>query len=274
MFKIQNLSAKYGNKTVFSNIDFELPEHSLTALCGINGCGKSTLLSLMAGIKPDGLSTDGSILLSDADSPSQPLKIISNDLRAQSAKIISKNISLLVQNETHAWDISVRDFIFDGRFTHHTWLDGVFGSHNTLQNDNEILEKAVSALKLQNLLQRLVSTLSGGELQRVRIARSLVQQTKYLFLDEPLNALDINHQKELIDLLKELCTQGKTVCLSIHDINLACLTADTILMMKKDRSGCIFGSVSQLINNDVLPQIFGSSFQIFSHPITGTPQIW
>lgn len=260
MFEAKNLSAawknKNGNSQVFSNINFTLPESQITALCGVNGSGKSTLLSIMAGIIPGTLQVDGSVVLGG------------RDILTQSAKEKAKQLSYLVQNETNAWEITGRKLVENGRFAHQKWYE------NQTAEDSKIVDEALAALELTALQNRQISNLSGGELQRFRIARSLAQQTSYIFLDEPLAGLDLNFQKELMQLLKELCHQGKTICLSIHDINLATQFADNIIFLKKDRSGIFQGIPKDIINLETIKEVYGTEFEIYTHPITKAIQVW
>lgn len=260
MFEVRNLSAKWKNKSlnskVFSNVSFMLPENSLTALCGINGSGKSTLLSVMAGINPTGLIFSGDVILDELN------------LQTISVKERAKKISMLVQNETNVWEISARKLVENGRFVHQRWYE------TQSDEDNKIVDEVIKSLGLWDLQYRPISNLSGGELQRFRIARALVQETSYIFLDEPLAGLDLNYQKELINLLKQLCRKGKTICLSIHDINLASISADNLILMKKDRSGIFQGKPDQMLNNEILLEVFGCNFEIFTHPVSGAKQIW
>jgi len=256
MLEINNLSAAYVNKNIFSNLTFTLPENKVIALCGMNGSGKSTLLSLMAGIVPLNLNKSGEVFVNGSS-------VFKN-----SPKQNAEKISLLVQNEFNIWDITVEQLVSDGRFIHKKWFS------NTELKDKEIVENAISSLGLTELKKRNIKSLSGGEFQRARIARSLVQETPYIFLDEPLQALDINHQKELMELLKLLSSKGKTICLSIHDINIASIYADTIIMLKKNHSGFVMGTPDQLMKEDILDQTFGSGFKIYTHPVTGAKQIF
>ncbi len=260
MFEVKNLSAawknKKGNSTVFSNISFTLPEGQITALCGVNGSGKSTLLSIMAGIIPGTLQVDGRVMLGG------------REILTQSAKEKAKQLSFLVQNETNAWEITARKLVENGRYAHQKWYE------NQTAEDSKIVDEVLEALDLTQMQNRPISKLSGGELQRFRIARSLAQQTPYIFLDEPLAGLDLNFQKELLQLLKELCQQGKTICISIHNINLATTYADNIIFLKKDRSGIILGTPAQTITPENIEEIYGKGFEIYTHPITGAIQVW
>lgn len=265
MINIQNLSASFQNTPVFSNLNFSLPENSITALCGINGSGKSTLLSLMAGIIPDSLCTQGNIFIDGQD-----ILLQKHGKNTPCTKNAGK-ISFLEQNEKNFWDITVRELVSDGRFIHRKWHQHFLPLNKT---DSFFIEQALSFLSLQKMQDRRISTLSGGEFQRVRIARSLAQQTKYIFLDEPLTALDITFQKELLNILKQLCTQGKTICLSIHDLNFASNYADSLLMLRQDGNGIFSGTPDELLQKHILSQVYGTDFSIFLHPVTQKKQIW
>ena len=142
------------------------------------------------------------------------------------------------------------------------------------QADDKRAELNEVQSQMQKMQDRRISTLSGGEFQRVRIARSLAQQTKYIFLDEPLTALDITFQKELLNILKQLCTQGKTICLSIHDLNFASNYADSLLMLRQDGNGIFSGTPDELLQKHILSQVYGTDFSIFLHPVTQKKQIW
>lgn len=260
MFEVKNLNVNWKTKKsispVFSNVTFTLPENQLTTLCGVNGSGKSTLLSIMAGIIPETLQVDGGVLLGGVEVLNQPVKE-----RA-------KKIAFLIQNETNAWDITARKLVENGRFTYQKWYE------NQTANDIKIVDDAIKALNLTELENRPIANLSGGELQRFRIARALAQETPFIFLDEPLAGLDLNFQKELMQILKSLCNKGKTICISIHDINLASTFSDNMLLLKKDRSGIIQGTPKEILSPSTVKDVFGSGFELYNHPVTGAIQLW
>ena len=256
MFTVENLCASYNGKKVFENVSFSLEEKSITALCGLNGSGKSTLLSLMSGISNPSMSVSGKVFLDGSD------------VLRQKAKVTARRISYLVQDEHSVWNISVKNLIDGGRFVHRKWFE------ESTEEDERIISEAMEMLSLTELKDRPISTLSGGEYQRARIARSFVQQTDYIFLDEPLSSVDITYQNGLMNILRDLCGKGKTVCISIHDINLASQFADSMIFMKKDRSGIITGTASDMMTEQTLMQTYGKNFRIFNHPVTGKKQIW
>lgn len=266
-FKVENLCSWWAHsskKLVFSNVSFTLPQYSITALCGINGSGKSTLLSVMAGILPNNLHSSGDV--SFCENSIFPLK---NKEKAQI-------ISYLVQKETNIWDISVQKLVESGLYPHQKWYETSISSQ-----DESLIYSTLYTLGLQDFSNRPLSSLSGGELQRVRIARSLVQQTSFLFLDEPLAGLDLLFQKELILLLKSLTNENgnesknsKTVFLSIHDINFASLYVENLVLLKKDRSGIFSGNANEILTKQVIKEVYGEGFSFFEHPICGNKQIY
>lgn len=258
MLEIRNLSAtwKSTNAPVFSNVTFTLPEGKLTALCGVNGCGKSTILSVMAGIPAADLQTEGTVSVDST--------IILN----QKAKDRARTIAFLIQNETNVWDITGRRLVENGRYAYQKWYQ------TQTQEDKEIVDRVITELGLTELQNRPISNLSGGELQRFRIARALAQESTYILLDEPLAGLDMNHQKELMQLLEKLCAQSKTICISIHDVNLAATFADNLILMKKDRTGIFQGTPEAVINKETISQTFGDGFETYIHPVTGKIQLW
>ena len=256
MFTVENLSASYNGKKVFGDISFSLKENSITALCGMNGSGKSTLLSLMSGIVHPSLRICGGIFLDG------------KNILLQKPKDTAKKISYLVQDENPAWNVTVEKVVDCGRFAHRKWYE------LTSPGDRKIIDGAMELLSISELRDRPVSTLSGGEYQRTRIARSFAQETDYIFLDEPLASVDITHQRNLLDILRDLCRKGKTVCISIHDINLASQFSDQMILMRNDRSGIFHGPSDKMMSNDFLRPTYGKDFQIFTHPVTGKKQIW
>ncbi|MBQ5384329.1 MAG: ABC transporter ATP-binding protein [Treponema sp.] len=256
MFTVENLFASYNGKKLFSDVSFSLEKNSVTALCGLNGSGKSTLLSLMSGIVPPSLKISGKIQLDK------------ENVLAQKPKITAKKISYLVQGEHPAWNISVEDMVDGGRFVHRRWYE------ESSASDKRIIDEAMNLLSISELRHRKISTLSGGEYQRSRIARSFAQQTDYIFLDEPLSSLDVIYQTNILEILNVLAAKGKTIFISVHDINLASQFCKQMILMKRDRSGIIAGRTDDIINEDFLMQAYGKKFKIFTHPITGKKQIW
>lgn len=232
---IKDLNFSYGNKKILKNINLHIKKGKLTGILGPNGCGKSTLLKNILGALK---SESGDILF---DSISQK-EFSRNDL--------AKIISLVPQKSNLSSPLSVDDFVLMGRLPHlkSSW-SGYSKSDITIKNS--VLEN----LKLSHFKDRITLNLSGGEFQRVLLARSLTQKPKILLLDEPTSALDINHAIELLIEVKKLIKNGITGVIVLHDLNLASLFCDELVIMK---NGNIVsqGTPNEVLNESTLLEIY------------------
>lgn len=266
LVQVKELSAWYGKRQVLDNISFSMKAGDFICLSGPNGCGKSTLMSLLAGLGRHKLTTTGSILLEGCH------------LNQLKSKQRAKIISYMSQTEANLWNFTVQDVILTGRYCH-TGFTGIYS-----QQDREIAHQAANQLQLNHLLNRRIHSLSGGEFQRVRIARSFCQQPKVLLLDEPAANLDLALRHDLLQATKELALkQGTAVLMSIHDINLAAAFAKTLALLRPWNSfnenqthtpQLLLGSPQQVMTPKNLQQVYNRSFQIFTHPIHGCPAVW
>ncbi len=266
LVQVKELSAWYGKHQVLENISFSMKAGDFICLSGPNGCGKSTLMSLLAGLGRHKLTTTGSILLEGCH------------LHQLKSKQRAKIISYMSQTEANLWNFTVQDVILTGRYCH-TGFTGIYS-----QQDREIAHQAANQLQLNHLLNRKIHSLSGGEFQRVRIARSFCQQPKVLLLDEPAANLDLALRHDLLQATKELAQQqGTAVLMSIHDINLAAAFAQTLALLRPWNSfndnqtqppQLLLGSPQQVMTPENLQQVYNRNFQIFTHPIHGCPAVW
>ena len=266
LVQVKELSAWYGKHQVLENISFSMKAGDFICLSGPNGCGKSTLMSLLAGLGRHKLSTTGSIQLEGCN------------LNQLKSKQRAKIISYMSQTEANLWNFTVQDVILTGRYCH-TGFTGIYS-----QQDREIAHQAANQLQLNHLLNRRIHSLSGGEFQRVRIARSFCQQPKVLLLDEPAANLDLALRHDLLQATKELALkQGTAVLMSIHDINLASAFAKTLALLRPWNSfkenqthtpQLLLGSPQQVMTPENLQQVYNRSFQIFTHPIHRCPAVW
>ncbi|MDN5666240.1 MAG: ABC transporter ATP-binding protein, partial [Psychrobacter sp.] len=152
-----------------------------------------------------------------------------------------------------------------GRYPHQKWLQ------KPTQMDRDKVDQALKVTQTEAFADRITSTLSGGERARAWLAMCLAQDTKYLLLDEPLAALDMHYQIEVIQLIRRLVDeQGLSVVIIIHDINLAAQYADRIIALKNGRV-CHNGTIKSTMQSEVLYDIFNVDMQLLSHPITGQP---
>ena len=201
------VSWRVGEALIVDKIDLTPKPGSTVGLLGPNGSGKSTLLKLLAGTRRP---TTGVVTLDDI-----PL----SDLRRRD---IARRVATVDQHSDTEVDLLVAEVVALGRTPHR----GIWGGET--DKDRAAIDAAVAYTDIGDMLDRSWRTLSGGERQRVQIARALAQQPQELLLDEPTNHLDINHQLELLTLVRRLPT---TTILAIHDLNLAAMYCDTVAVL-------------------------------------------
>ena len=211
MLELSNVFAGYGAGDVLESISFKLSAGERLGILGANGCGKSTLLRLIAGLMP----YRGNALLCGVQIKKLP------------RKILAKNIAMLTQIPPPTYSFTVYDTVMMGRFVHIASLLGSLSSH-----DREAVENALEAVNMQDMRHRLITQLSGGQLQRVFLARTLAQESEIILLDEPTNHLDLRYQLELIDYLGIL---KKTIIGVMHDINHARRLCERLLVLKEGK---------------------------------------
>ncbi|MCK5877490.1 MAG: ABC transporter ATP-binding protein [Candidatus Marithrix sp.] len=237
ILRLQQVGLKIKNHWLVRNISIILPPQKLTVLIGPNGAGKTTLLKLLAGLwKP----TDGLATLNDTNLQKLP--------RIE----LAKRLTLVTQNSNITFAFTVQDIVMMGRNPHLRRFRSEIGI--------DYVKQAMEKTNVIHLADRLVTSLSSGEMQRVMIARSLATQAKIILLDEPISNLDISHVIKILDLLKELVADGHTIVLSIHDINWAVRYADNIILINQ---GNIVsnGSPNKVLTNRIINDIFQVSVE-------------
>ena len=210
MIRFDRLRAGYHGADCLHGISCAVPEGRLTALIGPNGCGKSTLLKCAAGLlKP----SDGRIYLKDTP------------LDSLSARAVAQKIAFMPQSRP-APELSVRRLAEHGRYPHLKW------GRSMTAADHEIVEAALVRAGAADLADRSVARLSGGERQRAYLSMMLAQEAPVLLLDEPTTYLDPGAQFGLMNLLRALADEGRTVVAVMHDLALALEYADSLLLMQ------------------------------------------
>jgi iron complex transport system ATP-binding protein len=154
-----------------------------------------------------------------------------------------------------------------GRTPHLGWLG------NAGRRDHEIVRRAMAQTQTSELADRLIGELSGGEQQRVLLARALAQSTPILLLDEPTNHLDLHHQTGFLSLVRQLALEnGLAVLVALHDLNLAALYADNIALLAHGQLKAL-GTPEQVLNESILSPVYGSGLRVIAHPETGLPLV-
>lgn len=248
--KSNKISAGYDGKIIVQDVNITIPENKISIILGSNGCGKSTMLKTFCRlIKP----SKGTITLNE------------KNLAHVNCKEAAKVIGLLPQTSQAPEGIKVIDLIARGRFPYRKFMSSM------TKADYDAITEAMDFMKITDLAERNVDELSGGQRQRVFIALALAQQTDILFLDEPTTYLDITHQIEILDLLKELNQKRKTtIVMVLHDINLSTRYADYIFAMKNGKL-IKQGTPNEVITVENIRNIYGLESTIINDPVSNSP---
>lgn len=250
--RAEGLTLGYDDRTVVDNLDVAVLDGKITAIVGANACGKSTLLRGLARLLPP---RGGSVLLDG--------KALA-DMRTLD---VAKVLGLLPQTPVAPDGITVADLVSRGRYPHQGWF------RRWTEHDHEAVARALDATGTADLINRPIRQLSGGQRQRVWVAMALAQETDLLLLDEPTTYLDINHQVELLRLLRKLNAEsGKTIVIVLHDLNLACRFSDHLVAMA-DGAIVAEGAPVDVVTAELVEKVFGLSCLIVTDPVAGTPMI-
>lgn len=248
MLEIKNLSYKIKDKTILDNISIKFPERKFIGIIGANGAGKSTLLKNIYGILTP---TSGDIIIDN-----QNIKDMNGRERA-------KKIAVLAQEDREQFDFKIEEIVEMGRYPYKSIFE------NYSKKDKEIAINRLKEVGMEKYIGRNFKELSGGEKQRVLIARALAQDTPILILDEPTNHLDIGYQLQLLHLIKHL---DKSVISALHDLNVASIFCDYIYILK-DGKLVKEGTPEEVLNKDILKEIFNIECYIGKNPINNKVQI-
>ncbi len=232
--KVSGLCYAVTGKTIVADTSFEIEKNEFLGIVGPNGAGKSTLLKLLTRILTP---SDGYILIDG------------EDIFGYDPKELYRKISFLPQISYFDFPLSVLEVVLMGRYPYL----GIFASEN--EDDIKHAENCLSLVDMDGFSQRKVTTLSGGEQQRVSVARVLAQETDFIFLDEPSSHLDIHHKFALMELLSSLAQKGKGIVAVLHDLDLASRFCDKILVLENGRSKGL-GKPSQVLSEDILSSVF------------------
>ncbi len=244
MIKLSGLSKKYGETYVVKNADALFPKGEVTAIIGPNGAGKSTLLSMASRLTN---SDAGEVLIGD--------KLLAE----WDTKELAKHLAVLRQSNNINMRFTVRELVSFGRFPH--------SQGRLTATDHTIIDNALKQLDITDIKDRYLDQLSGGQRQMAFIAMVVAQDTDYIFLDEPLNNLDIKHSVEIMQTLLRLAAElKKAVVIVIHDINFAVSYADNIIAMKKGEV-VKSGQVADVAQQSIMEAIYEIPFTI--HEING-----
>lgn len=249
--RIEKATISYDKTVISEDISVEIPHNSFTAIIGPNGCGKSTLLRALARVL---VPVKGRVMLDD------------QNISKYKPKVVAREFGLLPQTSLAPEGIRVVDLVARGRAPYQSLIQ------QRRKSDEEAVKTALEATRLTALGSRFIAELSGGQRQRVWIAMLLAQQTPIMLLDEPTTFLDIAHQYELMELLRDFHEDGKTVVTVLHDLNQAARYADHLIVMQQGKV-ITTGMPQDVLTKELVKEVFGLDAMICPDPATGTPNV-
>ncbi|MCT4584654.1 MAG: ABC transporter ATP-binding protein [Peptostreptococcaceae bacterium] len=245
---IKNLSYKVDGKDILNDVDLKIKKNEFVGILGPNGSGKSTLLkNIYRYYKP----LKNSIYLNE------------KEINEYSIKDFAKNMSVVFQEGNMEFDFLVKDIVSMGRYVHKKLFDIDF------DDDKELIKDALDKVEMKDFYNRSFLSLSGGEKQRVLIARAIAQDSKMIVLDEPTNHLDIKYKLNTMKILKDI---NKTIFAAIHDFNIAINYCDNIYIID---NGIIkyHGDPKKLLNKDIIKEVFNVNSYIYKNEETNNYSI-
>jgi iron complex transport system ATP-binding protein len=250
--ELQNIWLAYGGNVVVKDVTFQLLPGEIVGLIGPNGSGKSTIIKAISRV----ISTySGKILLDGKDISKTP------------RKDLARSLGVVPQMPLLPSAFTAFEIVLMGRNPH----------LGLLQYEGErelaITWRAMEMTATQSFAERRVGELSGGEIQRLIIARVLTQEPKAILLDEPTANLDIRHQVEILDLIKSLCMENNlTVLAALHDLNIAAQYCDRLILLNNGQVHAQ-GTPGEVINSQNIEEVYGTEGCVYPHPINGLPAV-
>lgn len=256
--RIDNIGFEYPRLPVLNNISFDIPRGDFLSVLGPNGSGKSTLLRLLARILLPG---QGKIALED------------NPLNSYTRKELARRIGYVPQETHWLFPFTVMEVVLMGRSPY----IGRWGFES--RGDIDLCRDIMSRMDIEELANKPITAISGGERQRVLIARALAQQPSLLLLDEPNAHLDLSHQAGIFEMLADYRREHHvTIVWVSHDLNLAASFSERVLVLAREyESGAriaAIGSPVEVLTGAMIQNVFDTSVTVDHHPITGRPRIY
>lgn len=253
ILETRSLVVRYrrSRRPALDGVSMRAGEGSLYAVLGPNGSGKSTLMRALLGAIP---AESGTAMLAG------------RPVGRWDRRDLARVVGAVAQAESIAFPLSVRELVGMGRYPH---LGPLRPEGET---DRGAIADALRRCDAEDLAERDVGTLSGGEFQRVRIARALAQEPRALVLDEPTASLDIRHEMTILHLLRRSADRGMTVLLVTHHLNLAARFADRFLLLHEGRVAAE-GSADEVFRAGTLERVYGWRLVVDDDPVTGHPRV-
>ncbi len=248
----RNLGHAFNGQAVLSDLTFQVLSGAFFIIIGPNGSGKTTLIKLMAGL----LGVQHG-----------QLHVFSRSIADYSARELARRTAYVPQNVPVTFGFTVLQVVMMGRAPHL----GMLGFEG--ERDLDLAREAMRLAGVDHLAKRRLDQLSGGEQQRVFIARAICQQPAIMLLDEPTAALDLAHQVRVMDLMARLkAEQGVTVVMVSHDLNLAAMYADHLLLLDRGRLAAS-GPPHEVLRFDLLEKVYGCPLLVDKSPLGDYPSV-
>ncbi|MGL5084963.1 MAG: ABC transporter ATP-binding protein [Clostridium sp.] len=242
MLEVNNVSCGYDGVDVVKNISFKVARGENICIVGPNGCGKSTLLKSIARL----INYKGTIVLD------------SKEVSSLTRKELAKKVAIMTQVSNIHFPYTVYETVAQGRYSH---LKGIFSTLS--ENDNNIILKCIDNVGLCNIKNKLISELSGGQLQRVFLARTFAQNPEVILLDEPTNHLDLRCQIEILDYLTKWAKENNKIVVAVlHDLNLVQSFGESVLMLKEGLT-MEYGTPKEAFEEENLEKVYGINIKSF-----------
>jgi iron complex transport system ATP-binding protein len=243
---ISSICLSFRDKVILSNVSFSVSKGEFFVIIGPNGAGKTSLLKILAGLEN---RQQGSVLLRG------------KNISAYTRRSIAQVLAIVPQQIEVGFPFSVSETVIMGRTPHL----GILGMES--KDDFRIAQEAMKFTDVSHLANRKLYQLSGGELQRVIIARAICQQPEIILLDEPTTALDPAHQLKIMDLMEKFRSQhGTTIIMVSHDLNLASMYGDRLLLLKEGKV-VKAGNPKTVLNKALLEESYGCQMEVDESPL-------
>jgi iron complex transport system ATP-binding protein len=247
---VRHLFAGYGERMVLKDVSFDVQCHEVLGVLGPNGSGKSTLVRVLSGFLP----FDGEVLFEK------------RSIRELERREVARFVAVVSQSPLRP-TMGVWEYLSMGRYAYHGVWD-----FRLSQRERELVEEMSERFGITHLLYRLLTELSGGEFQLAQIVKALIQQPRFLIMDEPTAHLDIHHQVMILDWLEKIKAEV-TVLVVLHDINLAALYCDRILLLKEGGVEVV-DAPEKALRYERIEKVFGVPVVVFDDPVAHRPHAY